>query len=86
MTAPSCQASMPLTQTLTMPSQICLGSSKVARSTMALRRPVTVGELTGQGFEILDGLFDEELVVTAGVSRIRDSLRVRIPGATQAGS
>jgi RND family efflux transporter MFP subunit len=53
---------------------------------IALRRPVTVGELTGEGFEVLDGLFDEELVVTAGVSRIRDSLRVRIPGATQAGS
>jgi RND family efflux transporter MFP subunit len=53
---------------------------------MALRRPVTVGELTGDGFEVLDGLFDEELVITAGVSRIRDSLRVRIPGIAQAGS
>jgi RND family efflux transporter MFP subunit len=53
---------------------------------IALRRPVTVGELTGEGFEVFEGLFDEELVVTAGVSRIRDSLKVRMPGATQAGS
>jgi RND family efflux transporter MFP subunit len=53
---------------------------------MAIRRPVTVGELTADGFEVLEGLVDEELVITAGVSRIRDSLRVRLPGASQAGS
>lgn len=53
---------------------------------MTIRRPVTVGELTADGFEVLEGLVDEELVVTAGVSRIRDSLRVTVPGVSQAGS
>ncbi|NIM52328.1 MAG: efflux RND transporter periplasmic adaptor subunit [Gemmatimonadales bacterium] len=53
---------------------------------IALRRPVTVGELTEEGLEVLEGLFDEELVVTAGVSRLRDSLRVRLPGMARQGS
>lgn len=42
------------------------------------RRSVTVGELTGDGLEILSGLSDGDRVVTAGVSRIQDGLRVRI--------
>ena len=46
---------------------------------IALRRPVVVGELTEEGLEILEGLVDGELVVTAGVSRVRDSLLVRLP-------
>ena len=53
---------------------------------LALRRPVTVGELTDEGFEILDGLLDEELVVTAGITRIGDSTRVRLPPPAGAGS
>jgi RND family efflux transporter MFP subunit len=46
---------------------------------IALRRPVEVGELTSEGLEILSGLSDGDLVVTAGVSKITDSLRVRVP-------
>ena len=42
------------------------------------RRPVTVGELTGRGIEILEGLTDGELVVIAGVSRIQDGLKVKV--------
>ena len=54
---------------------------------VVLRRPVTVGELTtDEGFEILEGLVDGELVVTAGISRIADSMRVSLPRPTGAGS
>ena len=42
------------------------------------RRAVTVGELTSDGFEILDGLAEEDRVITAGISQITDGLRVRI--------
>ncbi len=42
------------------------------------RRDVTVGELTSDGFEILNGLADGDRVVTAGISQITDGLRVRI--------
>jgi multidrug efflux pump subunit AcrA (membrane-fusion protein) len=40
---------------------------------------VTPGDLTDEGIEVLSGLRDGELVVTAGVSRMRDSLRVKLP-------
>ena len=53
---------------------------------VTLRRPVTVGELTNEGFEILDGILDQELVVTAGITRIGDSTRVRLPPPAKAGS
>jgi len=42
------------------------------------RKSVTVGELTSQGLEILDGVADGDQVVTAGVSRIVDGQKVRI--------
>jgi RND family efflux transporter MFP subunit len=48
---------------------------------LALRRPVEVGELTAEGLEILSGLSDGDRIVTAGVSKITDSLVVRIPGS-----
>ena len=52
-----------------------------------MRRPVIVGELTtDEGFEILEGLVDEELVVTAGISRIADSMRVALPRSGGPGS
>jgi RND family efflux transporter MFP subunit len=41
------------------------------------RRLVRVGEMTTQGFEILEGLADGDHVVVAGVSRIEDGLRVQ---------
>ncbi|MDJ0655071.1 MAG: efflux RND transporter periplasmic adaptor subunit [Xanthomonadales bacterium] len=40
------------------------------------RRPVTVGELTEDGLEIISGLESGDRVVTAGVSVIRDGQRV----------
>jgi multidrug efflux system membrane fusion protein len=45
------------------------------------RRPVEVGELTADGLEILSGLSDGDRVVTAGVSRIHDGMRVKLPGS-----
>jgi multidrug efflux system membrane fusion protein len=45
---------------------------------MVHKRIVTVGELTGDGFEVLDGLEDGEMVVTAGISKLTDSLQVRV--------
>jgi len=43
------------------------------------RRPVSVGELTADGLVILDGLTDGDRLVTAGVTRIQDGMRVRVP-------
>lgn len=45
------------------------------------RRTVEVGELTTEGLEVLSGIEDGELLVTAGVSRIEDNQRVRVPEA-----
>jgi RND family efflux transporter MFP subunit len=45
---------------------------------VARRRPVSVGELTTDGLEILEGLEDGDRVVTAGIGQIVDGLRVRI--------
>ncbi len=44
----------------------------------ARKTKVTVGELTSEGLEILGGLQEGDLVVTAGVSRIVDGQKVRI--------
>ena len=45
------------------------------------RRAVSVGELTSQGIEILTGLSEGELLVTAGVRRLTDGEAVRMLGA-----
>ena len=45
------------------------------------RREVTVGELTGEGLEVVEGLADGDRVVTAGFSQIVDGLEVRVGGA-----
>jgi RND family efflux transporter MFP subunit len=45
---------------------------------IARRRAVTVGELTPEGLEILEGVFEDELVITAGVSRIADGQKVKL--------
>ncbi len=42
------------------------------------RREVRVGEVVREGIEILEGLRDGELIVTAGVSKIQDGETVRI--------
>jgi RND family efflux transporter MFP subunit len=44
------------------------------------RRNVMVGDLTGDGLEILEGLEEGELLITAGVSRIEDGMQVRLLG------
>jgi RND family efflux transporter MFP subunit len=45
---------------------------------VARRRGVTVGELTPEGLEILEGVEEDELVITAGVSRIADGQKVKL--------
>lgn len=47
---------------------------------VARRRPVSVGEITGRGLEITEGLSDGDRVVTAGVSRLHDGQKVRVDG------
>lgn len=42
------------------------------------RTPVTVGDLVPEGMEILQGLSDGDLVVTAGVSRVEHAMKVRL--------
>ena len=46
------------------------------------RREVVVGEMPGDGLEILEGLTDGDRVVTAGVTRIVDGQTVRLLGAS----
>ncbi len=41
------------------------------------RHPVAVGELTGAGLEILDGLEEGQFIVTSGISMISDQMKVR---------
>ncbi len=43
------------------------------------RKAVKVGELTTDGLEVFEGLDDGDLLITAGVSRIKDGLKVRLP-------
>jgi RND family efflux transporter MFP subunit len=49
------------------------------------KKPVEIGELTPDGLEIFEGLNDGDYLVTAGVSRIQDSLKVRFirPGEAE---
>lgn len=42
------------------------------------RRSVAVGDLTTEGLEIFEGLSDGDLVVTAGMSRLTQGLKVKI--------
>jgi RND family efflux transporter MFP subunit len=42
------------------------------------RKEVTVGELTSMGIEVLSGLEDGELVVTAGIGSLSDNTTVRL--------
>jgi len=43
------------------------------------RREVTVGELSDEGLEILNGLSDGDLLVTAGVTQLIDGQKVKLP-------
>jgi RND family efflux transporter MFP subunit len=42
------------------------------------RRPITIGELTGEGLEVFEGLSDGDLIITAGISRITEGLKVKL--------
>lgn len=42
------------------------------------RRAVTVGKLTTEGFEIIDGLEEGELIATAGLQTLLDSMKVKL--------
>ena len=48
------------------------------------RRDVRVGELSGEGLEILDGIREGDLLVTAGVSRLRDGMEAHLPSGEEA--
>jgi RND family efflux transporter MFP subunit len=41
---------------------------------------VIVGELTGDGLEIIEGLVNGDLIITAGVTRIQDGQKVKLLG------
>ena len=42
------------------------------------RRDVTIGNLTGEGIEIYEGIEDGDMVVTAGVSKLTEGLKVKL--------
>jgi RND family efflux transporter MFP subunit len=42
------------------------------------KKSVRVGEITQDGFEILEGLQDGELIVTAGISKLSDGMTVKL--------
>ena len=43
------------------------------------RKDVEIGEITSGGLEILSGLSDGDVVVTAGISRIKPGQKVKLP-------
>jgi len=43
------------------------------------RVPVLTGELTGEGLEVLEGIEDGDLLVTAGLHKLTDGLQVKVP-------
>ncbi|MBU1882151.1 efflux RND transporter periplasmic adaptor subunit, partial [bacterium] len=45
---------------------------------IARRKKVQIGELTEEGLEVLEGLQEGELLITAGVTRIVDGQKVRL--------
>jgi RND family efflux transporter MFP subunit len=42
------------------------------------RRDVETGELTSEGLEVMSGITDGERLVTAGISKIEDGLKVKL--------
>ena len=47
------------------------------------RRPVATGEFTNYGIEILEGVSDGEQLVTAGVSKLIDGQKVKLPNSEE---
>lgn len=54
-----------------------LKKSDVDKEATIERRPVVVGELTDRGFIVTEGLKEGDAVVTSGVSKISDGMKVR---------
>ena len=42
------------------------------------RQPVIIGELTSEGLEVLQGVSEGDLIVTAGINRLSDGQKVRL--------
>ena len=42
------------------------------------KRMVSVNDITSGGFEITEGLEENEVVVTAGISKLTEGLKVRV--------
>lgn len=47
------------------------------------KQPVVVGSLTADGLEVVSGLSDGKIVVTAGISKIKDGQKVKLFEATR---
>ncbi len=47
------------------------------------KKTVTVGDLTPEGFEVLEGLADGDRVVTAGMSKITEGMTVKLLAAKE---
>jgi RND family efflux transporter MFP subunit len=50
---------------------------------VARRRSVEVGDLRAEGLEVLSGLEDGDLLITAGARRLEDGAAVRLPAGTE---
>ena len=61
------------------PADKSAGSPSFGVSAVVTHRSITLGELTEQGMEVLDGLARGDRVITAGVSVIREGQRVLLP-------
>ncbi len=59
---------------------VFVAEKKAAGRAVVKRRVVQVGELSTRGLEIRSGLKPGELLITAGVSKIRDGLEVKLLG------
>jgi membrane fusion protein, multidrug efflux system len=42
------------------------------------KRPVLIGKMLPNGFEIINGLEENEIVVTAGLTFLRDGMKVKL--------
>ncbi len=47
------------------------------------RRNISIGDITVNGLEVIEGLQDGDLVVTAGMSKIHDGMYVRLLGTKE---
>ena len=56
---------------------VFVADTTTGHQTVARRRSVTVGGLSGGGVEVVDGLSEGEIIVTAGASRLQDGDQVR---------